>query len=143
TVGRARRTTAEVYPACDAMVTEGSGAGSAGHCDLRLTRRLVVRPDVDLPTGETGGQPGILPLPADRQRQLEIRNGDPGRPVRRVDDLNPQGLGRGERVADEVGRVVGPVDNVDLLTVQLAHHGADPGAHGPDAGALGVHPGNG
>src|SRR3712207_1736555 len=35
-------------------------------------------------------------------------------------------------------RSVGPVDDVDLLAVQLAHDVAHPLAHGPDAGTLGV-----
>ena len=46
--------------------------------------------------------------------------------------------GRRQRVGDQLRRVVGPVDDVDLLAVQLRHHVADPLPHRPDAGALGV-----
>ena len=33
-----------------------------------------VGPDVDAPPGEPGRQPGVLPLPADRQRELVVRD---------------------------------------------------------------------
>ncbi len=101
-----------------------------------------VGPDVDPPAGQPGGEPGVLPFPADRQRELEVRHGHPGGPGGQVDHLDPQRLGRRERVADELRRVVRPVDDVDLLAVQLAHHRAHPLAHRPDAGALGVHAGH-
>src|SRR5680860_318464 len=39
---------------------------------------------------------------------------------------------------DELGGIVGPVDDVDLLAVKLVHDGAHPLPHRPDAGALRV-----
>src|SRR3989440_3366294 len=99
--------------------------------------------DVDPPTGQPGGQAGILPLSPDSQGKLIIRYRHPRRPGRRVHHLDAQRLGRRERVADERGRVLRPVDDVDLLAVQFAHHRADPLAHRPDAGALGVRSGLG
>lgn len=54
----------------------------------RVTGLLGVRPDVDPPAGETGGQAGVLALLADRQRQLVVGHGDPGGPRRHVDDLH-------------------------------------------------------
>src|SRR5690606_19447149 len=48
------------------------------------------------------------------------------------------GLRGRERVADEPGRVVGEVDDVDLLAAELAHDIAHTTAHGSDARALGV-----
>src|SRR5690606_13732648 len=56
-----------------------------------------------------------------------------------VDDLyrgNPRGR---QRIPDELGGILGPVDDVDLLAVQLGHHVADPAAERADARALGVH----
>ena len=41
-----------------------------------------------------------------------------------------------------VAGLVGPVDDVDLLAVQLVHHVAHPLAHRADARALGVHAGH-
>ena len=57
---------------------------------------------------------------------------------REVDDLDRADPGRRQRVGDQLGRVLGPVDDVDLLAVQLRHHVAHPLAHRADAGALGV-----
>ena len=55
-------------------------------------------------------------------------------------------LGRGQRVDDEGGRVLVPLDDVDLLALQLADHGlhalaahADAGADRIDGGVLGDH----
>ena len=51
-------------------------------------------------------------------------------------------LRRRQGVADERGGVVRPVDDVDLLAGQLAHHAAHPGPDRADARALRVHPGH-
>lgn len=49
---------------------------------------LGVGPDVDPPAGEPGGEAGVLPLLADRERQLVVRHGDPGGTGGEVDDLH-------------------------------------------------------
>lgn len=49
---------------------------------------LGVGPDVDPPAGEAGGEAGVLPLLADRQRQLVVRDGHPGGAGGEVDDLH-------------------------------------------------------
>lgn len=49
---------------------------------------LGVGPDVDAPAGEPGGEAGVLPLLADRQRQLVVRHGHPGGAGGHVDDLH-------------------------------------------------------
>lgn len=55
----------------------------------RLLRRLLgVGPDVDAPAGEAGGEAGVLPLLADRQRQLVVRHGHPGGAGGEVHDLH-------------------------------------------------------
>src|SRR6185436_7414996 len=46
-----------------------------------------VRTNVDAPAGQLGGEPGILALLADSQRQLEVRDDHPGGTQHRVDDL--------------------------------------------------------
>src|SRR5262249_57375009 len=53
------------------------------------------------------------------------------------------GLGGRRRGADERGGIGRPVDDVDLLTVQLPHDRPDPATHRPDARALRVDPGDG
>lgn len=49
---------------------------------------LDVGTDVDPPAGEAGGQAGVLPLLADRQRQLVVRHRHPGGAGAEVDDLD-------------------------------------------------------
>ena len=51
--------------------------GVPGWTGLRF-RGGGVTADVDPPTGQPGGEPGVLPLLADGQRQLKIRHGHPG-----------------------------------------------------------------
>ena len=58
-----------------------------------------------------------------------------------IDDLCGDRVRGRQRVADVRGRVLGPVDDVDLLAVQFGHDVAHPLAHRTDAGALGVQPG--
>ena len=103
--GDARRTTEKSTPRDSAR-----SLAAARRPPIRrvATRRSDGQPasaasesDVDPPTGEPGRKSGVLPLPADRQRQLEVRHGHPGRPGRQVDHLDPQRLGRRQRVADE------------------------------------------
>ena len=56
----------------------------------------------------------------------------------RVEDLDPGGLGRRQRMGDEFRRVVGVVDDVDLLLAEFIHHGAHAGAEFADARSLRV-----
>src|SRR6478735_2879969 len=106
-------------------------------------RALGVGADVDPPAGELGREPGVLALAADGQGELVVGHDDASRAQLAVDDLD-RGDPRGrQRRGDERGRVVGPVDDVDLLAVQLAHDGTHPRAHRADARALGVQARNG
>src|SRR5690606_21772050 len=75
----------------------------------------LVRADVDTPAGEPGGEPGVLALLADRQRELVVGNDHPGGAGGGVDHLHRGDPGRAQRVAHELRGVLGPVDDVDLL----------------------------
>ena len=97
-------------------------------------RLLRLGHDVDVPTGELGRQADVLSAPSDRQAQLVV--GD--------HDLDPLGflvehhlghLGRRQGVDDE-GRGIGvPLDDVDLLALQLVDHRLHPAAPHSDTGA--------
>ena len=74
--------------------------------------------DIDVPARELRREPHVLAAPADGERQLLVRN----------DDLDAVGvlvehdlgdLGRRQRVDDEARRVGVPLDDVDLLALQL------------------------
>ncbi len=123
------------------------------HEQLRALGELLLPPlalfllgqDVDIPAGQLRGEPHVLAAPADGQRKLALGH----------DDLDAVGilvehdlghLGRRQRVDDEGRRIRVPLDDVDLLALQLADHGlharaahADAGADGIDRGILGDH----
>jgi hypothetical protein len=63
---------------CQGRTTPGSPRGLL----------LGVRPDVDPPAGQPGGEAGILPLLADGERELVVRHGDPGGPRAEIDDVD-------------------------------------------------------
>src|SRR5690606_28764236 len=92
--------------------------------------------DVDLPVGEAGGEARVLPLLADRQRQLVRRDGGPGGLRGRVEHLDGEDLRGRQGMGDELSRLVGVVDDVDLLLSQLRHDGAHARAQLADARAL-------
>ena len=106
---------------------------------------LFLGHDVDIETGELAGQPHVLAATADGQRQLLIRH----------HDLDPLGLlvenhlghlGRLQRVHQEGRHILVPRDDVDLLALELVHHGLHPatahtdtGAHRVDGAVIGDH----
>jgi hypothetical protein len=55
---------------------------------LVITSHIRIRPDVDPPAGEAGGEAGVLPFFADRERELIVGYDDPRGAGRGVDDLN-------------------------------------------------------
>lgn len=59
-----------------------------GRYPALLGHLFGVGPDVDPPAGEAGGEAGVLPLLADRERQLVVRHGHPGGAGGQVDDLH-------------------------------------------------------
>ena len=93
--------------------------------DLLIVLTLIaLRLDIDLIAGETGGQASVLALLADGQRQLIVRHDDAaGLALFRHHDVHHVG-GR-QSSGDELGGVLAPLDNVDLLTAEFIHDGGD------------------
>ena len=99
--------------------------------------------DVDVPAGELRGEPHVLAAAADGERQLALGHHHLDAVGILVEhDLGH--LGRRQRVDDEGRRIRVPLDDVDLLALQLVDHGlhalaahADAGADGIDRGILG------
>ncbi len=100
-------------------------------------RHLLLALDVDAPSGELAGQPGVLPLLADGEGELVVGDDDRRGLLLVVDDHLPH-AGRRERLGDEACRVVVVRDDVDALAAQLADHHPHTGAAGAHAGADGV-----
>ena len=83
-----------------------------------------VAADVDAPAGQAGGEPGVLALAADGQREHPLGHGHARDPVLLV-DVDADDLGRAQRVGHEDAGVVAPRDDVDLLAGQLGDDGLD------------------
>src|SRR5215210_4373077 len=105
---------------------------------LLLLGELGLGADVDAPAREAGGEPGVLALAPDRQRELVVGD-DHRRLLVGVVDEHLAHAGGAERLGDEAGGLVVVGDDVDLLAAQLGDHHAHPRAAGTDAGADGVH----
>src|SRR5215207_6855447 len=85
---------------------------------LLLLGELRLGADVDAPAGEAGGEPGVLALAADRQRELVVGHDD-GRLLVLVVDEHLAHTRRAQRLRDEAGGLVVVGDDVDLLAAQL------------------------
>src|SRR4051812_10222840 len=112
-----------------AAVAEDRGAAAADLLLLvagvgLLLGELGLRPDVDAPTGQPRGEPGVLALAADRQRELVVRH-DHRRLLVLVVDEHLADAGRAERLGHEAGGLVVVGDDVDLLAAQLGHDHAN------------------
>src|SRR5262249_58520470 len=94
--------------------------------------------DLDVPAGEPGGEPDVLSLAADGQRELVVRD-DHARDLLLPVELQAGELRRAQRVGDQVLVGLAPADDVDLLAVELVRDGLDAGAADADAGADAVH----
>ena len=95
--------------------------------------------DLDLPTGQFRCEAHVLAAPADGVALLVLGHHH-FHPRRFIIENDLCHLGRNQRVDDERGSVGGPLDDVDALTLQLAHDGLNPAAPHPDAGTHGVDP---
>src|SRR5699024_922062 len=96
--------------------------------------------DVDSPAGQPCRQPGILTFLTDRQRQLEVGYDSPDRLRLLVDDADGDNLGGGECLADEGRRILGMIDDIDLLAGEIVHHVTHPRADRSDTRSFGVDP---
>ena len=88
--------------------------------------------DIYSPAGEFRGQPGVLPLFADGERQLAVGHDD-GACVVQVIDLHREDLGGAERICDEPGRLRVPLDHVDPFTIEFVDDVLDAYATQADA----------
>ena len=90
--------------------------------------------DVDVPAGQLRGEPHILAAAADGERKLRVGHHDLDAVGVLVEhDLGD--FGRRQRVDDEGRRVRVPLDDVDLLALQLVDHRLHAAAAHADAGA--------
>ena len=101
---------------------------------LPALRFLGLGQDVDVPARKVGGEPHVLPAPADGERELLVRH-DHLDALRFLVEHDLGDLGRGERVDDERRGIGRPLDDVDLLALELADHRLHAGAPHADAGA--------
>src|SRR5215217_2228130 len=116
------------------FLEEGRGLGELLLTALALLR---LRHDVDLPAGQLRGEADVLAAAADGQRQLLVRHHHFDALVFLVhDDLGDFG---GSQGVDDEGRLVRvPLDDVDLLALQLGDDSLNAAAAHTDAGADGV-----
>src|SRR5512145_383697 len=106
----------------------------AGHLDLDLAPLLFFALDVDAPADELGRQADVLSLLADGEAELLVLDDDLHDPLFLVghgDAADDRGR---ERLLDELDRILAPLDDVDLLSPQLADDRLDPGSLHADAG---------
>ena len=89
---------------------------------------------IKVPAGQLGGKPHILPPPADGKGVGLVRHDDLHGRIVLVDDHTGY-LCRGKRVADELGRVRVPGNDIDLFPFELLDHVLNPVAPDPHAGA--------
>src|SRR2546421_9602665 len=97
----------------------GDGFDRLGHFLLKPQRREVLRLDVHLPSGQLGGEAGVLSALAYRQGKLVFTDEDFNAATGFVDFKSLQFGGR-ERVGDEISHVRVPLDDVPLLVVEFA-----------------------
>src|SRR3989344_709214 len=96
------------------------------------------RDDVDVPAGEFCGKAYVLSTAPYRERLLVLGYGHRGAVFPFVELDAEDGRWR-ERLLDKVSDRVAPLDDVDALAAELAHHGRDAHASLPDQGADRVH----
>ena len=104
---------------------------------LLLLGELGLGADVDPPAGQARGEPRVLALAADRQRELVVGDDDGRLAAVVVDEHLAHARGR-QRLGDEPGGLVVVGDDVDLLAAQLGDDHAHARAARADARADGV-----
>src|SRR6185295_15035296 len=108
--------------------------GALDELALALLAGVGFREDVDLRDGQLAGEADVLAAAADGEAQLVVGDDDLDAAFLLVDDDSADGR-RLQRVDDEGREVLRPGDDIDLLALQLLHHGLDAAALHSDAGA--------
>ena len=85
-------------------------------CDLRFTA------NIDPPSGKPGGQADVLAGLSYRERELVVWNNHE-RALRIFVNRHLDRLCRRQRLRDKLRGFGRPSDDIDLLIVQLVHHG--------------------
>src|SRR5690606_33634027 len=111
--------------------------GALGELALTALALLALGHDVDLPAGQLAGEAHVLAAPADDQRQLIVGHHHLD-PLVLLVHHHLADLGGGQGVDDEGRLVRAPLDDVDLLALQLGDHRLHAAAAHADAGADGV-----
>jgi hypothetical protein len=100
-------------------------------CDFESRLRLIGGlfftahgADVDLPAGETRCEADVLATAADSERLLVVGNLS-DRAILVLMEFDREDLGRLERLLHEVGSILGPFDDIDLLTAELGSDDCD------------------
>ena len=110
-----------------------------GHLRLHFLPLLFLALDIDLPTQQLGRQAHILALLANGEGKLRIVHDHFHVLFRRIDDADAADLGRAERMGGENHRIVGVLDDVDLLPAQFADDRLHAHALHTHAGAHAIH----
>ena len=95
--------------------------------------------DIDPPAQQLRGEPHVLPLLADGERELRVVDDHFHVLAERIDDGDARNLRGTQRVRREAHRIVAKFDDVDLLAAQFANDGLHAHALHADARADAIH----
>jgi hypothetical protein len=111
----------------------------------RVVERLGNALDVDMPQGQARCEAGVLSLAPDRQRELIIGYDDRGGfgvlALRLRNRVHRQDLGRAEGLGDEDRGIGVPLDDIDLLILELIDNELDARSALANTGPHRVNPG--
>ena len=105
---------------------------------MELDLVIDIALDVYFPTGESGGEPGVLPFSAYCEGELPVRHDRHCRFVV-VIQFDFHYLRRAQGVGDENGDFLVPLHDINLLAVQFVDNVLNADAAQPDARAYRVH----
>ena len=115
---------------------------SAGGTGVLARRDASSGADVDPPAGQPGGEPGVLALLADRQRQLVVGHDDPGRAARPGRRSRPRCTLAGDSASPTNSAGSSDQSTMSIFSpCSSVIDRSDPGAHRADAAPLALTPG--